>query len=68
MTLKGIGILEFSELTIGLPISLLKRPRNSSVFRLTTFPTSYLGGLGLPVFLLLSYFLGGSVNSSTTSP
>jgi|SRR6056300_1127788 len=54
----------------GLPCSLEKNPKNSSVPLLAIFLTSYLGGPGLSVFLFgfLVFFLGGRRNSSTTSP
>jgi hypothetical protein len=70
MTLKGIGILEFSDWIKGRFLSLEKKPRNSSVPLFTIFLTSYLGGPDFSVFFLgfLNFFLGGNRKSSTTSP
>jgi len=68
MTLKGMGIREFSELTTGRPISLLKNPRNSSVFRFMIFPTSYRKGFGFVLLRFFCFFLGGNLNNSTMSP
>ena len=40
ITLKGMGMREFSDCTRDRPDSRVKEPKNSSVFRLTTFRTS----------------------------